>query len=87
MQFTTPYVLFSWALQHIGAHRAALILLLEPILNPIWTYLLVGETPPAATLLGGPLILAGVTGWLLVTWRRERALAAASTPRACAAGD
>jgi drug/metabolite transporter (DMT)-like permease len=80
VQFTTPYVLFSWALQHIEAHRAALILLLEPILNPIWTYLLVGEAPPAATLFGGPLILLGVTGWLVLSWQRERVVPAAPGP-------
>lgn len=80
VQFTTPYVLFSWALQHIEAHRAALILLLEPILNPIWTCLLVGEVPPTATLLGGPLILLGVAGWLVVTWRRDRSLNATVAP-------
>jgi drug/metabolite transporter (DMT)-like permease len=71
VQFTLPYALFSAALQHIEAHRASLILLLETILNPIWTYLAVGEVPPPATLLGGPLILAGVAGWLILTWRRE----------------
>ncbi len=72
VQFTVPYVLFSWALQRVEAHRAALIVLLETVLNPLWTYLLVGEIPPPATLLGGPLILAGVVGWLLLVWRRER---------------
>ena len=71
VQFTLPYMLFSAALQHIEAHRASLILLLETILNPVWTYLAVGEVPPRATLLGGPLILAGVAGWLILTWRRE----------------
>lgn len=72
VQFTLPYVLFSWALQHIEAHRAALIVLLETILNPIWTFLFVGEVPPPATLIGGPFILAGVAAWLLLAWRRER---------------
>jgi drug/metabolite transporter (DMT)-like permease len=76
VQFTGPYVLFSWALQHVEAYRAALIVLLEAVLNPLWTYLIVGEAVPAATLVGGPIILAGVAGWLLLAWRRERALRA-----------
>ncbi len=75
VQFTFPYLLFSWALQYVEAHRAALIVLLETVLNPLWTYLLVGESPPVATLRGGPLILLGVAGWLLLVWRRERARA------------
>ena len=77
VQFTLPYFLFSWALQRVEAHRAALILLLEAILNPIWTYLLVREVPPAATLLGGPLILLGVALSLLIAWGRTRARRAA----------
>lgn len=77
VQFALPYVLFSWALQRVEAHRAALLLLLETVLNPIWTYLLVREAPPRATLLGGPLILLGVVGWLLLVWRRDRASRAA----------
>lgn len=77
VQFTLPYFLFSWALQRVEAHRAALILLLEAILNPIWTYLLVHEVPPAATLFGGPLILLGVALSLLIAWGRTRARRAA----------
>ena len=34
VQFTAPYVLFSWALQRVPAHQAALIVLLEALLNP-----------------------------------------------------
>ncbi len=73
VQFTLPYLMFSWALQYVEAHRAALILLLETVLNPIWTYFFVGEIPPAATLLGGPLILAGVLLSLAIAWGRSRA--------------
>jgi DME family drug/metabolite transporter len=79
VQFTTPYVLFSWALQYVEAHQAALILLLETVLNPIWTFLLVGEVPPPATLAGGPLILLGVAGWMVLAWRRERRQRTAAT--------
>jgi drug/metabolite transporter (DMT)-like permease len=70
VQFTAPYVLFSWALQRVEAHRAALVVLLETILNPLWTFLLVGEAVPAATLAGGPLILLGVGTWLILSQRR-----------------
>lgn len=73
VQFTLPYVMFSWALQYVEAHRAALIVLLEPTLNPLWTYLIVAEVPPPATFIGGPLILLSVVGWILLTRRRETA--------------
>jgi drug/metabolite transporter (DMT)-like permease len=77
VQFTLPYLLFSWALRHVEAHRAALILLLETLLNPIWTYCMVGEVPPLATVLGGPLILAGVLLSLALAWRRSRSASSA----------
>lgn len=59
-QFTLPYVLFSWSLQRTPAAWAALITLLETVLNPLWTFLLLGERPPRATFAGGALILAAV---------------------------
>jgi drug/metabolite transporter (DMT)-like permease len=73
VQFIGPYALFSWSLRHVEAHRASLIVLLEMILNPLWTWLLVGEFPPAPTLIGGSLILAGVAANVLVTWRHAAA--------------
>ena len=72
VQFTLPYVMFSWALRYVEAHQAAIVLLLEVVLNPVGTYLLIGERPPLATLLGGPLVLAGCAGWVIMVWRRER---------------
>lgn len=69
VQMAIPYLLFSWALQRVEAHRAALIVLLETVLNPVLTYLVVGERVPTATLIGGPLILVSVVGWMLLTWR------------------
>jgi drug/metabolite transporter (DMT)-like permease len=75
-QFVGPYALFSWGLRHVEAHRASLIVLLEMILNPFWTYLAVGERPPPATIAGGTLILAGVAANVMVTWRHARQAAA-----------
>lgn len=65
LQFTLPYVLFAWALQHVPAHHAALILYAEVGMNPLWTWLAVGEPVPLATCIGGPIILASVAWHLL----------------------
>ena len=72
VQMAVPYLLFSWALRYVEAHRASLIVLLETVLNPLWTYLVVGEKVPVATLIGGPLILLSVCGWMILTWHREQ---------------
>jgi drug/metabolite transporter, DME family len=59
-QMAIPYALFARALQSVPAPEATLITLLEPLLNPIWVYLVHHERPGSATLAGGSLILLGV---------------------------
>jgi drug/metabolite transporter (DMT)-like permease len=47
-----------------------LIVLIEPVLNPIWVALMVGEIPSAATFIGGALIVVGLAaryGWAVTT--------------------
>lgn len=60
VQLAVPYVLFARGVRHVQAPEAALITLLEPVLNPIWVYLRHGERPADATLVGGLFLLAGV---------------------------
>jgi drug/metabolite transporter (DMT)-like permease len=60
VQMAIPYILFAAGLRSIGAAEAGLIALIEPILNPIWVLLVVGEWPTLPTLAGGTLLLAGV---------------------------
>ena len=44
----------------IPAAEVALISLLEIVLGPLWAWLAVSESPPAATLVGGAIVLAAV---------------------------
>jgi drug/metabolite transporter (DMT)-like permease len=60
IQMALPYVLFAHGLRDIGAAEAGLIALIEPILNPIWVVLVVGERPTIPTLVGGLLLLSGL---------------------------
>lgn len=69
VQFSLPYLMFSWALKYVAAHHAALITLLEAILNPAWTWLFIGEPVPPATMIGGPIILVSVIGWIVLSVR------------------
>lgn len=57
LQLGVPYALFIRGLQRVGATDAALIMLIEPVLNPVWTWLAVREEPHWSTFLGGTLIL------------------------------
>jgi drug/metabolite transporter (DMT)-like permease len=61
VQLGVAYSLFSVATRHIKAIDAALILLLEPLLNPVWTFLGHGEVPGTWAMVGGAIILSAIT--------------------------
>ncbi len=60
VQLGGPYVLYAYALRRVTARDAALVSLLEPLLNPIWVYLWVAEVPAPMTFVGGAFILCGL---------------------------
>ena len=60
VQLGTPYVVFSHAVKTVNSQEAALLVLMEPILNPIWVWLFWGETVSIATLIGCSLIILGL---------------------------
>lgn len=65
-QIALAYVFVTRAIRTIPALEASLLLLLEPVLNPIWAWLVHGERPGVWALLGGGIILGAtaVKGWL-----------------------
>jgi drug/metabolite transporter (DMT)-like permease len=65
-QIAVAYVLVTSGLRRIAALEASLILLIEPVLNPVWAWLFQGERPGSWALLGGAIILGATTvkGWL-----------------------
>jgi len=65
-QIAVAYVLVTSGLTHIPALEASLILLIEPVLNPVWAWLFQGERPGPWAVLGGTLILGATAfkGWL-----------------------
>jgi drug/metabolite transporter (DMT)-like permease len=60
VQLGAPYYLFSKGLQTVSLPEASLIALIEPVLNPLWVALIIGELPSTATVWGGALILFGL---------------------------
>jgi drug/metabolite transporter (DMT)-like permease len=60
VQLGIPYFLFSKGLESVPVQEASLIALIEPVLNPIWVALVVGEVPGTPTLAGGGIILSGL---------------------------
>jgi DME family drug/metabolite transporter len=62
VQIAAPYVLFSYGLTRVPSVEASLLALVEPLLNPIWVALIVGERPNGATIVGGATILLALAG-------------------------
>jgi drug/metabolite transporter (DMT)-like permease len=56
-QIALAYVCLTAAVRRLRALDVSLLLLLEPILNPVWTWLVHGEQPGAAVVAGGAVIL------------------------------
>jgi drug/metabolite transporter (DMT)-like permease len=63
-QMAVPYLLFTYGLRSISPQEAGIITLLEPVLNPIWAYLIAPdkETPTVWTWAGGAVLL-GALAW------------------------
>jgi len=61
VQLGVSYWLYSRAIRHVSALEAVLIPVLEPILNPVWVLLTLGERPAPLALAGGAVVLAAVT--------------------------
>ncbi len=60
-QLGIPYILYSKAIKHVSALDAVLIPVLEPILNPIWVFLLLGESIGILPMFGGAIIIIAIT--------------------------
>jgi drug/metabolite transporter (DMT)-like permease len=68
-QIALAYMLLIRGVRGVTALEASLLLLVEPMLNPLWAWVAQGEVPGAATLAGGAVILAATT---LRTWSDAR---------------
>ena len=69
VQLGIPYFLFTKGLETVRLQEASLIVLIEPVLNPIWVALTVGEIPSPATLIGGTIILSSLITRYTASWR------------------
>ena len=57
-QIGLAYACLSAGVRRVPALEATLLLLLEPVLNPVWTWLVHGEAPGPLALAGAVVILA-----------------------------
>jgi drug/metabolite transporter (DMT)-like permease len=60
LQLGTGCLLLVAASRHLTATELGLLALLEPILGPIWVWVLLGEHPGNLALIGGAVVLSAV---------------------------
>lgn len=61
-QIALAYMLFVRGLKYVTATQASLTGMLEPVANPIWVLLFLGEKPSLYAVIGGIVVLAAI-GW------------------------
>lgn len=61
-QIALAYIFFVRGLQHVTATEASLTGMLEPVANPIWVLLFLGEIPSVFAIVGGAVVL-GAIAW------------------------
>jgi drug/metabolite transporter, DME family len=64
-QISLSYAFLAIAMREVPALEASLLMLLEPVLNPVWTWLVHGERVGVASLVGGAIVLVTTA---LRTW-------------------
>ena len=79
VQLGVAYTLFTVGMARgVRSLDAGIICYVEPILNPVWVFFVLGERPSRWALLGGAIIIAAViTHMLLDTRSKRRATSAA----------
>jgi DME family drug/metabolite transporter len=60
-QIALAYVFVTAAIQVVAALEASVILLIEPVLNPLWAWVIQAETPGLWPLIGGVIIIGATT--------------------------
>lgn len=58
---TVGYRLFTEASKNLTALQTVMLPIIDPILNPVWVFLAVGERPSAISLCGGVIVLSAIT--------------------------
>jgi len=73
VQIGVAYTLFTVAMARgVRSLDAGIIGYVEPVLNPVWVFLVIGERPSKWALVGGSIIIAGVIGHMLIEAKGRR---------------
>ena len=73
IQLGIAYTLFTVGMAHgVRSLDAGIVCYIEPVLNPVWVFFVLGERPSAWALLGGIIIIVAVVSHMLLDARGKR---------------
>ena len=73
VQLGIAYTFFTVAMARgVRSLDAGILCYIEPVLNPVWVFLVLGEQPSRWALLGGTIIIAAVICHMLLDARNKR---------------
>lgn len=61
-QIGLAYIIYSKSMPYLSALDAILIPIIEPLLNPVWVFFMIGELPSLLSLIGGAVVISSVVG-------------------------
>ncbi len=72
--FTTavPYLFYAKGMKYSSPIDGSLILMVDPILNPVWVFAFTGEMPGPLAMVGAVLVIIGVSGWCVLNRLGQR---------------
>ena len=60
--------------QGVRSLDAGIVCYTEPVLNPVWVFLVLGERPSQWALIGGSIIILAVMAHMILDAKSKRAL-------------
>ena len=73
IQLGISYMLFTSGMARgVRSLDAGIVCYIEPVLNPVWVFLILGERPSAWALLGGAIIIVAVICHMLLDARGKK---------------
>ena len=79
-QIGAASALFAYGIKRISAVQAILTATFEPVLNPVWVFLVTGEGPSFSAILGGCIIITAILVSSLISRRRFNASVQVNKP-------
>ncbi len=73
-QIGVAYVFLTRGVRRVSALEVSLLLLLEPVLNPLWALMFHGEKPTLWAAFGGAIIIVATAVYTITAGRYERVI-------------